>query len=98
MTQAAERITYRTVVRWDLKNTIDRYQLTNAAIAEALGNRANTVTDLKNAELSPAIDGNRIGEIIDALNIVANRDATELVEIYGPIDLSDLIYQDALKL
>lgn len=74
---------------------MDRYELPGNLIADALSVRANTVTDWRNAEVLPAIDGERIGQIIDGLNTVAESSSAELLAVYGLIDYSDLIYQDA---
>ena len=50
-----------------------KHKITATKLAEVLGDRPNTIGDLRSATYQPKLNGERIGAILDALNATADR-------------------------
>lgn len=75
-------------VKWKLREALARRKVTNAALAEKIGRHPTAVSRLKSQDILPAIGGEEISKICDAI--------TELTvdNSFGPCSLSELIELD----
>lgn len=73
-------------VRWKLAELLARHSIKNKELGEALNIGPNAVSSLKNSPSMPRIDGDKLGDILNALNQLGN---PELMD--GGITLLDLL-------
>lgn len=58
-------------IRWKLAEVMARYRITGKALAEELDMTEASVSNLKNSQTIPRIDGERIEQLCEALNKLA---------------------------
>jgi putative transcriptional regulator len=58
-------------IRWKLAEVMARYRISGKALAEELNVRDATVSNLKNCDTIPRIDGERINQLCQALSKLA---------------------------
>jgi putative transcriptional regulator len=71
--------------RWRLAELMARYRIRGDELAEYIGITANAMSNLKNAETMPRIDGERFAKILDGLNSLAKNKPED--EVIYPNDL-----------
>jgi DNA-binding Xre family transcriptional regulator len=57
--------------RWKLAELMARHKVTNKEMAEYLGMRPNSITDLKKADSMPRINGEQLDRIAAALSALS---------------------------
>lgn len=58
---------------WKLKEVLQRYRVKPSELADYMGVRRNTITDLVKHEVLPKIGGDRIDAIAEAINALSKR-------------------------
>ncbi|BAS59907.1 hypothetical protein NIES2135_20640 [Leptolyngbya boryana NIES-2135] len=69
--------------KWKLAEVLARHKIKNKELAERLGVRPNTISDLKRADSMPRIDGKKLDELAAAI--------TALSKIGGTVRGIDLL-------
>lgn len=59
------------VIRWRLKEVMARYDVTGVALAEELGVRTASISNLRRSSTMPRIDGKRVNDLCKALSKLA---------------------------
>ena len=67
-------------IKWKLNEVMARHRIQGSDLAKYLNAVPNTVTNLKNAETMPRIDGKRLDELLNGLNDLAqNLDEDQII-------------------
>ena len=61
------------MIRWRLKEVMARYDITGIALAQEMGVRESTISNLRTARTLPRIDGNRVYQLCQALSKLAGK-------------------------
>ncbi|MEG4010492.1 helix-turn-helix transcriptional regulator [Microcoleus sp. Pol11C1] len=61
----------QTLIRWKLSEIMARHRIKGSDLAECLKTSTNAISRLKNAKTMPRIDGNRLNDLCNALNKLA---------------------------
>ncbi|MBE9182400.1 helix-turn-helix domain-containing protein [Oculatella sp. LEGE 06141] len=61
----------QTVIRWNLNELMAKHRIKGKDLAEFLKVRPATITGLRNSVVMPRIDGDRLEEVLAALNALA---------------------------
>ena len=74
------------MIKWNLGSIIDAYGIKQADLAKKVDSNRASISNLKNKKTMPKIDGNRLNDLINAINNC-------LSEINNPtrITLCDLV-------
>ena len=75
----------QTLIKWRLREVMARYRIKAVHLAEELGVSPNAVSNLRNSESMPRIDGSSLNKLCNALNKLA----TNLEEEITPNTLID---------
>lgn len=75
----------QTLIRWCLREVMARYKIKAIDLAQEMGLSANSISNLRNSDTMPRIDGSSLNNLCNALNKLAP-DAPEEI---SPITLID---------
>ena len=70
------------MIRWKLAEIMARYRIKGGDLGDYLGIKDNAVSNLKNAETMPRIDGNRLNSLCHGLTRLSGNEITpnDLIE------------------
>ncbi|GGA46314.1 helix-turn-helix transcriptional regulator [Okeania sp. KiyG1] len=71
------------VINWRLAELMARYRISGEELAKYLDISSNAVSNLKRADTMPRIDGEKLGAILDGLNLLAKKKEKDIT----PADL-----------
>lgn len=80
----------QTLIRWRLNEVMARYRIKGSDLAGLLQLSDNAISNLRNAETMPRIDGKRLNDLLDGLNHLAQN--IEQGRILYPQDLIEYSY------
>jgi DNA-binding Xre family transcriptional regulator len=75
----------QTLIKWRLREVMARYRIKAVDLAEEIGVSPNSVSNLRNSESMPRLDGSSLNNLCNALNKLA----INLEEEITPITLID---------
>ena len=75
----------QTLIRWRLREVMARYKIKAIDLAKELGMSANSISNLRNSDTMPRIDGYSLNNLCNALNTLAPDAQQEI----SPITLID---------
>ena len=62
---------YQTLIRWRLREIMARYKIKAKDLAHELGQTPNSITNLRNSDTMPRLDGGSLNNLCNALNRLA---------------------------
>jgi DNA-binding Xre family transcriptional regulator len=75
----------QTLIKWRLREVMARYRIKAVDLAEEIGVSPNSVSNLRNSESMPRLDGSSLNYLCNALIMLA----INLEEVITPITLID---------
>ena len=62
---------YQTLIRWRLREVMARYKIKTKDLAQELGRAPNSISNLRNSDTMPRLDGESLNNLCNALNRLA---------------------------
>ncbi len=62
---------YQTLIRWRLREVMARYKIKAKDLAKELGQTPNSISNLRNSDTMPRLDGYSLNNLCNALNNLA---------------------------
>ncbi len=75
----------QTLIRWRLREVMARYKIKAKDLAEELGHSRNSISNMRNSDTMPRLDGYLLNDLCNALNKLA----PDLQQKISPMHLID---------